>query len=375
MLPVSRPSVGHDEAEALRDVLASAWLGQGEWTQHFEARLSEYCGGREVVAVSSGTSALFLALDALGVKAGDEVIVPSLTFCASVQAITATGAKPVFCDVDADTANLDLEDAARCITPRTRAIMPVHYAGNPCNQDAVYALARAHGLRVVEDAAHAFGSSYNGQRLGSFGDLVCFSFDPIKNLTCGEGGAVVLGDETLAAILRRKRVLGIDRDGWQRFREKSGMQYAVTTQGYRAHMSNLNAAIGLRQFDKLDTMRARKRDIVARYRAAFTGLPGLRPVAVHGPEAFPFIYVVAVANGQRDALRVHLAERGVGTTVNYQPNHQHEFFGNTRALPVTERLGEEILTLPLYCDLSEEDIARVIDGVASFCTRAERATA
>ncbi len=211
-IPVSRPSVGMDEIEEIRKVFDSGWLGLGSTVFEFEKKLSEYLGGRDVIAVNTGTTALHIALDALGIADGDEVILPSLTFCASVQVITALRAVPVFCEINPDTLTVDINDVKQRITSRTKAIMPVHYCGQPCDMDALLALGRERNIMIVEDAAHAFGSSYQGKKIGSFGDVACFSFDPIKNITCGEGGAVVLGDDDIAEEIRRKRILGIDKD-------------------------------------------------------------------------------------------------------------------------------------------------------------------
>jgi dTDP-4-amino-4,6-dideoxygalactose transaminase len=367
VLPVSRPSLGDEELIRLKEVLESGWLGQGAAVAEFEDRLGEMMEGRHVVAVNTGTSALHLALEALGVGSGDEVIVPSLTFCASVQAITALGAAPVFCEVDPRTFCIDPADARRRVTSRTRALMPVHYGGSACDMDALLALAGEHGLRVVEDAAHAFGSTYRGRGVGSFGDVTCFSFDPIKNITCGEGGAIVVSDAGLAELLRRKRMLGIDRDRWQRRDDARSWSYAVSTQGYRYHMSNLNAAIGLAQLSKLARFRARRREISRAYDRAFAALPGLCLLDCDLDACCPFAYTLRVREGRRDALRAHLEAAGVGTGINYIPSHYHPHFAAyATPLPVTERLFEEMLSIPLYCDMTDDDVTRVAEAVAEF---------
>lgn len=359
---VSRPSIGDLELARVKEVLDTGWLGQGAFVEAFEAKLKTYLGARNVVAVSNGTSALHLALAVLGLGPDDEVIVPSLTFCASVQAITAVGAKPVFCEVSPRTLNMEVEDVRARITPRTRVIMPVHYCGNPCDMDALLEIGRRRGVRILEDAAHAFGSSYRGRKVGSFGDLTCFSFDPIKNITCGEGGAVCLWDDAAAEMLRRKRVLGISKGGWQRH-TTNGWEYEISVQGYRYHMSNINAAIGLAQLERFPGFIDRKRAIVQQYNREFAGLEGLECLDWDLAQVCPFAYVVRVLDGRRASVMEFLRARNVGSGVHYIPNHLHPYFRGQGALPITERLGQEILSLPLYCDMSDDDVAYVIASV------------
>jgi len=367
MIPVQRPFLGDEELAAVGKVFDSAWLGMGSTTKEFEDRIRTLVGARHVIAVNTGTSALHLALDAIGLEPGAEVIVPSLTFAASVQAILACGGRPVFCDVCADTLNMDVADAARRVTPRTRAIMPVHYGGLACDMDAVMALAREHHLMVVEDAAHAFGSTYKGRAIGTIGDVTCFSFDPIKNITCGEGGAVVTDNDDIARRALPKRILGIDNDTWSRYRNERTWFYEVVTPGYRYHLSNINAAIGLAQLDRMEAFRSFKRDVVRRYDEAFGGIGGIALVQRNLDETFPFFYVVRILNGRRDALMTQLKGNGIGTGVHYIPNHLQPLFAKySTALPVTERMYEEIISLPLYVGMSGADLDAVIAGVRAF---------
>ena len=367
MLPVSRPSLDDEEIAAVKKVFDTGWLGLGSSVFEFENAIKDYLGGRNVIAVNTGTTALHIALDALGVSEGDEVIVPSLTFCASVQAITALKARPVFCEVNVNTLNLDLEDARRRITPKTKAIMPVHYCGNACDMDALLEISGECHIPIIEDAAHAFGSSYKGRKLGSFGDITCFSFDPIKNITCGEGGAVVLSDDDMAEEIRRKRILGIDKDTWHRYRNERSWFYEVTTQGYRYHMSNINAAIGLVQLRKLDRFIQKKKQVVQFYNEHFKNIEGLRILQWDLQECAPFTYIIRVLEGKRDAMIDFLQERGVGTGVHYIANHIQPFFSQyATSLPITEKLWKEILTLPLYYDMTEADVNLVVQAVATF---------
>ncbi len=370
MLPVSRPSIGIEELDEVKKVFDTGWLGLGSTVFEFENGLKKYLGAKNVIAVNTGTTALHIALDAFGIKEGDEVIVPSFTFCASVQVITALKAIPVFCEINPDTLNLDLEDVKKRITSKTKAIIPVHYCGQACDMDTLLKIGREKGIRIIEDAAHAFGSSYKGKKLGSFGDATCFSFDPIKNLTCGEGGAVTLPDDAIAEIIRTKRILGIDKDTWHRYRNERAWFYEVTTQGYRYHMSNINAAIGVAQLRKVENFIKIKKEIVRKYNEAFNKLNGLKILSWDLKGTAPFTYIVRVLDGHREELIEFLKEKGVSTGIHYIPNHLQPFFKPfATSLPVTERVGEEILTLPLYCDMTDEQVATVVDAVKHYFSR------
>ncbi len=374
MIKLSRGCLGEEELAALRPVFAYGYFGQGSQVAEFETALKNYLGAEYVLATNTGTSALHLALDALDIGEGDEVIVPSLTFVASFQAIGATGATPVPCDIVPDTLLLDLADAERRITPRTKALMPVHYAGNPCDPDSLLQMQERYGIRTVEDAAHAFGSTWNGRRIGSFGDIVCFSFDSIKNITCGEGGAVVCRDPELAELMRQKRLLGMDR----RPQSKSACadqkwQMPVATQGFRYHMSNINAAIGLEQLKKVECFISRRREICRRYDEAFCGVEGLAVLPIDYRECAPHIYVVRVKDGQRNCLMDFLKSKDVETGINYALNHLQPYFRKEGVrLPAAEAAYGEILSLPLHCALSDADVDYVIRSVQNFFEKVAR---
>jgi perosamine synthetase len=370
-IPVQRPFLGQEELQAVQRVFESRWLGLGAFTQEFERVLREFLGVRYVIAVSSGTAALHLALDILDLQPGDEVLVPTLTFVATAQAVVMAGATPVFCDVEAETFNLDVDDAASRLTARTRAIVPVHYGGTACNMDAVRRLAAQAHLKVVEDAAHAFGSTYKGQKIGTLGDLTCFSFDPVKAITCGEGGAIATNDQDLADKASQRRVLGITKDAWSRQEAMRPWSYEVDGPGFRYHMSNINAAIGLEQMKRFDAFRHRRTTIARRYEEAFAGVSGLLLREQHLSETCPFFYVVRVLDGRRDALMDHLKHHGIMTGVHYIPNHLHRVFAERRtSLPTAERLGREILTLPLFYEMTDEQVDAVITGVRHFISPA-----
>lgn len=371
MIKVSQGCLGDDELAAVREAFAYGYFGLGSRVAAFEEALQAYLDAPHVVAVNNGTAALHLALDGLGIGEGDEVIAPSLTFVACYQAIAMTGATPVACDVHPETLLIDTADAERRITPRTRAIVPVHYAGSPCDLEVLYKLAQRHDLHVVEDAAHAFGSTYRGRPVGGTGELACFSFDSIKTITCTEGGAIACRDPELAEVLRRKRILGVERGGRPGTAASRGprWQYEVATQGFRYHMSDVNAAIGLVQLGKAGKFVARRREIARRYDAELAGLEEIRPLRADYEESAPHIYVIRVAGGRRDELMSHLAGAGIETGVSYIPNHLQPYFRrNGLSLPETELAFEEILTLPLHCALSDEDVATVIGSVREFST-------
>lgn len=367
MIPVQRPYLGENELNAVKRVFDSRWLGMGSATKEFEEQLQKYIGAKHVIAVNTGTSALHLALEALGLNIDDEIIVPSLTFVASVQAILSARAKPVFCDVHIETLNINVGDVARRITKRTKAIMPVHYGGLPCDMDALLSLARSHGLPVIEDAAHAFGSSYGGRKIGSISDITCFSFDPIKNITCGEGGAIATDNDEIADRIIPKRILGIVNDTWSRYRNQRNWLYEVVTPGFRYHLSNINAVIGLEQLKRMEAFRRRKCDIVQRYDKAFTDLKRFALLRHDLEETFPFFYVVRVLNGHRDQFVMYMKECGIGTGVHWVPNHLQPLFTASRvSLPVTERAFEEIVTLPLFFEMTDPEVDQVISAVQSF---------
>lgn len=373
MIPTFRPSLGTEEQSGIAAVLASRWLGRGEVTERFERRVGAYLADRRVLAVSTGTAALHLALLALELEPEDEVLVPSLTFVATAQAILLAGARPVFCEVSAETLNLDPADVRRRLSPRSRAIVPVHYGGHPCAMDAIASLAADHGLRVVEDAAHAFGSSWRGRRIGSFGDIACFSFDPIKNITCGEGGAVVTADGQVARRVHQMRNLGIDGDSWNHTRAGKDWKYDVVSGGLRYNLGNLNAAIGLAQFEKMERFRERKLAIVALYEHALRDQPLFQLLNRNWNEVFPFSFALRVLGRQRDPLRAFLRDRGIGTMIQFPPNHLQPAFSAFRAsLPVTEAVAAEVVSLPLFVEMTNAQVESVIAALLEFAGQANR---
>lgn len=366
MIQVSRPSLRAEESELVNKVFDSGWLGSGKFVAEFEKSISDFLGTPEVIAVSTGTSALHLGLNAAGVGSGDEVIVPSLTFCACIQAILMCSAKPVFCEVLPDTLCIDHDHIERLINLNTKAIMPVHYAGIPSEMNRILDIGRMNNIPVVEDAAHAFGSSFEGRMIGSFGDITCFSFDPIKNITCGEGGAVVVNNNTrISSIVRLRKSLGINREAWWNHESGFYSSHEVTDKGYRYHMSNINAAIGLAQLKKAESFRLRKSNIVKKYNSAFSPIAGIS-LLNYTEEVFPFIYTMRVLGNRRDDLMKYLLKNDISSSINYVPNHLQPAFKTNTSLPVTEKLFAEIITLPLFVDMTDDEVDHVIEVVIEF---------
>jgi hypothetical protein len=362
-LPFTRPDIDEATIKDVADVLRSGWLASGPKLQEFERRLSIYLGGRPVRAVTSATEAIEIALLAAGVRAGDEVITSAMSFCATANMIRRVGARPVFVDVDLDTRNLSLEQAESVITERTRAILPVHFAGLPMDLDALYALARRHDLRVIEDAAHAIGSSFNGKRIGSRGDLVCFSFHPNKNLTTGEGGAIVAHREVELAYIERARFHGIERGA-------SG-EMDVLFPGMKANMSDIAACIGLGQLARLDDFNARRRILVQRYFDLWGNACPLH-LPARGDEGHSWhMFAARLPSNESRPTRAQfiraMDELGISVGVHYQAIHTSSAYRRLGwqdgMFPNAERIGRETVTLPLFPAMRDSDVERVVGAV------------
>ncbi len=350
------------------EVLDREYLGMGAEVQAFELALAEFFG-RPVACVVNGTAALHLALQACGIGHGDEVLVPSLTYVASFQAISAAGAKPVACDIHPETCSLDCRDAERRLSGKTRAIMPVHYSGGVGDLGGIYAFAESHGLRVIEDAAHALGSTYAGKRIGGIGDVACFSFDGIKSITSGEGGCVVTDDADLLSRVHDARLLGVEKDTEIRYSGKRSWDFDVTAQGWRYHMSNIMAAIGLEQLKRFPQMATDRKHLARHYDEVLKLQQRIQPLPWDYDTVVPHIYVVRIKDlSDRRALRAKLLEHGIQTGIHYQPNHELEFYRDSAALPLptTDAVFPELLSLPLHPDLSEQDVERVCEHLLSF---------
>jgi len=358
---LSKSCLSERELEAVKLVLDREYLGMGQEVMNFELELKEYFE-KDVVCVSSGTAALHLALQACGIGPGDEVIVQSLTYLASVQAITAVGADPVFCDVLPEDLTVNPEDAESLLTHKTKAIMLVHYAGQVGDLDRLYAFANKYNLRVIEDAAHAFGSEFEGVKIGTRGDVVCFSFDGIKNITSGEGGCVVSSDSDILRRVRDSRLLGVENDSDKRYANSRSWNFDVQHQGWRYHMSDVFAAIGRTQLARFDEFQYARQLLSREYCKELTTINSIKILLKPSEEVTPHIFPIILTDGlNRDELRALMEEGGVQTGVHYLPNHQLTFFKRYRKsdLVVTESIANRLLSLPLHPDLNIEDIRQI----------------
>jgi dTDP-4-amino-4,6-dideoxygalactose transaminase len=368
-IPVFVPHVGVDTLKHLTDALDVGWLGMGATVKEFEERIAAYLGGdRYAVCTNTGTAALHIACLAAGLEPGDEVITPSFNYVADHQAVPATGASVVMCDINDDDLGIDIASAEALIGKRTKAIIPLHFSGIPCRSAEVYALAKRHGLRVIEDGCHAFGSTIDGVKIGSTGDLACFSFDPVKVITSIDGGCVVTSNPDEVERLQHYRLLGVDKDTTLRYKNKRAWDYDVVSEGYRYHLNNIMASIGVSQIKRVDEFIASRQAVCTRYSAAFDGIPGLRVLRRDYSDVSPFIYSLRVQGGKREALIDHLAALEIEVGIHFVPVHKHTYFAQAKRspMPVTDRVVGEVLTLPLHSLMKEAHVERVIDGVRSF---------
>lgn len=367
-LPVSRPTLHAEEMERIADVLKSGMWTTGPTTTMFEERLSAYLGGVPCVGLSSCTAALHLGLSAMGVGPGDEVVLPTWTFASTAHVVEWLGATPVLCDIEGDSLNMDVEKAEALCTERTKAVIPVHMAGYPCDMDAVAALAAKRGLAVVEDAAHAIGTEYDGGKIGGFSDVTCFSFYATKNLAMGEGGAVSCRDAAVAEKIRTLGYLGINKDAFKRYEKAGAWRYDVASLGYKYNLDSLHAAIGLAQMDHLDSMNEQRRRLAQRYRET---LPQeIAPTRVSSRHTHAHhIYPVLLPEGvDRDDFFMRLKDHNIGASVHFMPLHMHGHYAGRHAaenFPIANDLFGKAITLPLHCSMTEDDV----DYVAEVCRR------
>jgi perosamine synthetase len=371
-VPFHRSDMGEEEVQAVTDVIRSGWLTTGEKTAQFEREFAQYIGAPYAVAVSSCTAALHLSLDVIGLRPGDEVLVPTNTFTATAEVVAYMGARPVLVDIDSRTLNISPENAERKITPRTRAIIPVHVSGLPCDLDEIHALAETHNLRVIEDAAHALPSSYRGRRIGAISELTAFSFYANKTLSTGEGGMVTTDNETCARRIRALRLHGISRDGSPRG-EQDSWRYEVRETGYKYNLTDLQSALGIVQLAKCDAMSQARREIAESYTHAFQFLEALEtPVAQPDRESSWHLYVLRLQTDQlridRDRFIQELSDTGVHASVHFiplhlQPAYQKSYGYREGDLPSAEREYRRYISLPIYPTMSEAEIQQVISSV------------
>ena len=364
MIKLASAWVGQEEIYAVTRVLSGLPLNMGTETKAFEEELHSFFGRKEskVVCVNSCTAALQLAVQACGIGNGDEVLVPTYTFVATFQAIKATGATPIPCDIDVDDVFINLDDAKSRLTNKTKAIVQVLFAGCDKKIDKVYQFARENSLNVIEDAAHCFGCEDIAKRDG----ILCFSFDAIKSLTCSDGACVLTIDEEIANKINDLRLLGVIGDTEARYSGKRSWDFDVTDQGWRYHMSNVCAAIGRAQLKKFGEIRKRRQLFANMYLEGLKDIDALTLLPINAKTAVPYTFPVILNNGRRNELQAFLFEKGIMTGVQYKPNHILTYFNLGYELPNAMKVYENVLSLPLHPALSSDDVLYVIDSIKSF---------
>ncbi|WP_158885967.1 DegT/DnrJ/EryC1/StrS family aminotransferase [Rhodanobacter sp. L36] len=372
-IPVFNPLIEAEELESAQAALKMGWLGMGAYVGQFEDELKAFIGAddRYVAAVSTGHAALHLSLLIAGVGPDDEVITPSFNNIADFQAILATGGEPVFCDIDEQTLCIDLSKAEELITPRTKAIIVMDYDCILCDHDRVANLAKKYNIRVIHDAAHAFGSKYKGRNVGSFSDICIFSFDPVKTITCIDGGAIIVRTEEELKAIHEMRLIGMGQPTSVMYQNRRAWTYDVKRLGFRYHMANLHAAIGLAQLKKMDRISTTRRALCNQYNDLLSKIPEVRVPQTSFEEVTPFLYYIRVSENDRDDLRNHLSSVGIDTGIHWQPGHWFSLFKSCRHgdLTVTDKTGKEILSLPMNTSMSLEDGKHVAAAISDFFSK------
>lgn len=367
------PAIEEDEIREVAASMKSGWLGTGPKVAQFETGIRDYLHANHTVAVNSCTAALHLSILALGLKPGDEVITTPMTFCATVNAIIHAGAVPVLADIDPNTLNIAPERIEKKITPKTRAVLPVHFAGRPCDMDAIGAIAEKHGLKVIEDCAHAIETEFKGKKAGTFGDFGCFSFYVTKNLTTGEGGMVATRREEDAARIKILALHGMSKDAWKRFSDEGYKHYQVVECGFKYNMMDIQAAIGIHQLKRIEPYWQRRRRIWERYNEAFSGLPVTLPAPPEpGTRHAYHLYTLLIDEKRtgvsRDAFLNAMTAENIGVGVHYLSIPEHPYYQKTFGWkpedhPDAARVGRQIVSIPLSAKLTDEDVEDVISAV------------
>jgi dTDP-4-amino-4,6-dideoxygalactose transaminase len=381
-IPFHKPYITDDEIAEVVDSLKSGWITMGPKTVRFEEEFGSYIGSKHSVAVNSCTAALHLALKAINLKLGDEVIIPTMTFTSTGEVVCYFGAKPILVDVEKETHNIDVSAIEKAITPKTKAIIPVHYAGQLCDMDEIKQIAGSYKLRVIEDAAHSLPAWYKGRKIGTLGDITCFSFYATKTLATGEGGMAVTENDEWADKIRILRLHGISKDAWKRYSNEGSWYYEVIDAGYKYNMTDIQAALGLAQLSKVELMWAMRKEIALKYTKAFEPLKEIiTPYIKTDRETAWHLYVIKLnietLKIDRDKFIEKLKQRGVSTSVHFIPLHKHPFYRNTfgyssKEFPVAEWIYERIISLPIYPGMTDENVETVIEAVEDVCKKFRR---
>jgi perosamine synthetase len=377
-----KPFLSEEEVDEIVDTVRSGWLSMGPKTLRFENEFNRYIGSKKSVAVSSWTAAGHLTLEAFGIKAGDEVIVPTMTFPATAEIVCYFGAKPVIIDVSEDTLNISIKEIEKAITPKTKAIIPVHYGGQPCDMDEILTLARKYNVKVLEDAAHSLPATYKGKKVGTISEVTCFSFYATKTLSTGEGGMICTNDDELAERCSIMRLHGINRDAWKRYSESGSWYYEVVAPGYKYNFTDLQASLGLPQLKKVNYMWESRKRIAARYTEA---LKDLETIELHTIKTdresswhlFPIRLHLEKLNKTRAQIIEELRKNNIGVGVHFMPVHQHLYYSETFNLkdgdfPVASGVFPRLLSLPIYPGMNDENVDRVISVLTDILKRAKR---
>lgn len=366
-----RPFITEEEINEMVDTLRSGWLSMGPKTIRFEEEFSKYIGINRSIAVSSWTAAGHLALEAFGIKRGDEIIVPTMTFPATAEIVCYFGAKPVIVDVEEDTLNISLKEIEKALTPKTKAIIPVHYAGQPCDMDEIMEFARQHNLKVLEDAAHSLPAFYKGRKIGTIADVTCFSFYVTKTLATGEGGMICTNDEEIAERCAIMRLHGINRDAWKRYSEAGSWYYEVVAPGFKYNFTDLQASLGLPQLKKVDDLWNSRKYIASKYTEAFKDLDlitlhTIKPDRETSWHLYPVRLNLDMLKVGREQIIEELKKNNIGVGVHFMPVHQHLFYSETfnlddRNYPVASSVFPRLLSLPIYPGMTDKNIEKVIN--------------
>lgn len=369
MIPVFRPTTAEEEADAVKKVLDSKWIGLGSVTHEFELEFARYLGAQFAVGTNSGTAALHIALMIAGVKSQDEVILPALTFVSCAHAVRYCGGQPVFADVEGEALTIDVADVERKITPRTKAVMAVHFGGHPCALDELTELCKEKGLALIEDCAHASGAEYHSTKVGTFG-TGCFSFHAVKNLATGDGGMVVVRDRGMMEEARKYSWLGITKTTWDRYGKadvsSSNWDYLVENIGYKYHMNDITAAIGRVQLSKLDASNRARREVAKYYSEELKDENWITlPVEKKDCKSSFHLYPIRVK--ERDKLITALAKAGIATSVHYRPLYHHPPYQALRtSLRITDSEWPMLISLPMYPELKEESLEKIVGVIKNF---------
>lgn len=369
-IPVFLPHIDKEMRNHIKKALDVGWIGMGASTKEFESRIEKFLNlkNRYALVTNTGTSALHLGLRIADIGPGDEVITPSFNYVADHQAIKMTGAKVIMCDIKEDNLGIDCKKVESLITKKTKAIMPLHFGGITCDQKEVYRLAKKYGLRIIEDATHAFGTSNNSKKIGSYGDIVCFSFDPVKIITSIDGGCVIVNNKKELELGQHYRLLGVDKDTTERYKNKRAWEYDVVSEGYRYHLTNIMASVGISQLKQINNFIKTRQEVCKKYNNAFREIQDIKIPQTNFANVSPFIYTIRILNGKREKLIEHLQKRNIDVGIHFIPVHKHSYFKNGKKgdMSITNKVTNEIITIPLHSNMKKEFVKRVIYEIKYF---------